>query len=181
MGIFGTRLGSATTSNAPPYFPTGLHFEAVSVEAVKWQEKQGKKGVYLWIVNGRVEACAAKPELVGQTFGWVQKVDTNDEFQRAMADGSIKGFMFAVLGSEPGDDAGLRARLNVPETTTVDAWGTILDGLSEQFVAKANPMRGKRVALTTCDKAKKNSPGVITIHDWKPCRIVASTAPAGGA
>jgi hypothetical protein len=178
MGIFGTRLGSATTSNAPPYFPTGLHFEAVSIETVKWQEKQGKKGVYLWIVNGRVESCAAKPELVGQTFGWVQKVDTNDDQQRAMADGSIKGFMFAVLGKDPGDDAGLRALLGVPETTTVEAWGTILDGLSEQFVAKANPMRGKRVSLTTADKAKKNSPGVITIHDWKPVRIASATAAA---
>lgn len=168
MGIFGTRLGAATTSNAPPYFPTGLHFEAVSVETVKWQEKNGKKGVYLWIVNARVEVCTVQPSLQGQTFGWVQKVDTHDEFQQKMADGAIKGFMFAVLGSAPGDDAGLRARLGVPESTTVDAWGTILDGLSEQFVAKANPMRGRRVSLTTSDKAKKNSPGNITIHDWRP-------------
>lgn len=175
MGIFGSRLGSATTSNAPPYFPTGTYFESVVVEQVKWQEKQGKKGVYLWIVNGRVETCTAQPGLQGQTFGWVQKVDTNDEFQRSMADGSIKGFMFAVLGVEPGDDARLRALLNVPESTTVEAWGTILDGLSEQFVAKANPMHGKRVSLTTCDKSKKNSPGVITIHDWRPCRVAAAS------
>lgn len=175
MGIFGTRLGSASPSSQSPYFPTGKHFEAVSIEQVKWQEKQGKKGVYLWIVNGRVEACAADPALVGQTFGWIQKVDTNDEFQQSLADGSIKGFMFAALGVEPGDDAGLRARLNVPEATTVEAWGTILDGLSEQFVAKANPMRGKQVALTTCDKATKKG-GVVTLHDWRPCRVAAGAS-----
>lgn len=174
MGIFGTRLGSAVPNSEAPYFPTGLHFEQVVVEEVKWKEKEGKKGVFLWIVKGRVEACAAKPALVGQTFCWIQKVDTNDEFQRALADGSIKGFMFAVLGSEPGDDAGLRGKLAIPESTTVEAWGTILDGLSEQFVAKANPMRGKSVALTTNDKATKKG-GVITIHDWRPCRLAAAS------
>lgn len=204
MGIFQNRMktvASASPNTKLPFFPAPCLFEQVEIEAVKWNTKRGKAHVKNWIVQGRVLVCSGDaarlaanaaarsqnptiPEAVpyvGQAFSWVQKIDESDDEQSSMADGSIKGFIFAVLGVDPGDDAGMKARLGAPPSITDEQWGGVLDAVSEQFCAPQNPQRGKIVTLATVEIKTKGKGLPFTIHDWRPFRGAAVPAKAAGA